>query len=136
MTAFIHRLPASAAPWAYAIEFDYNAEMVEGIKQRIPSRARSWKPELKKWYFKADVIDTVCLLATVYCGRYVHVDPIEEDAPVEAYATLHLLPTAPPELVKVAYKTLAKMIHPDTGGSTAKMQKINSAYAAIKQEYA
>lgn len=31
----------------------------------------------------------------------------------DPYATLHLLPTAPPQLVKAAYLTLVKLCHPD-----------------------
>ncbi|MCS6806314.1 MAG: J domain-containing protein [Acidobacteriota bacterium] len=50
-----------------------------------------------------------------------------------AYATLHLLPTAPPELVKAAYHCLARINHPDVGGDTKSMQQINIAYAHIKQ---
>ncbi len=136
MTAFIHKLPATDAPWAYGIEFDYNASMVSAIKAKIPSRARTWKPELRQWWFKVDVIDAVCQLATLHCGRAVHVQPLEGDAPVEAYAELYLLPTAPLPVVKAVYRVLAKETHPDHGGSKARMQAINSAYALIKREYA
>ncbi len=38
MTALLQRLPASAHPWAYGIEFEYDAEMVDAIKRHIPSR--------------------------------------------------------------------------------------------------
>jgi hypothetical protein len=139
MTCFIHKLPATEVPWAYAIEFDFNQEMVDAIKAKIPSRARSWKPERRMWLFKADVIDDVCRLATLHCGRYVHVEPLEEEtpnAPAYAYSMLHLLPSAPPAVVSAAYKALAKELHPDRGGSHARMQAINSAYALIKREYA
>lgn len=44
------------------------------------------------------------------------------------YTVLHLLPTAPPELVKASYRTLASLHHPDKGGDTAIMAKINEAY--------
>jgi hypothetical protein len=49
----------------------------------------------------------------------------------DAYATLYLLPTAPPELVKAAYRCLALMHHPDRGGQTETMQQINNAYARL-----
>jgi curved DNA-binding protein CbpA len=40
---------------------------------------------------------------------------------------LHLLPDAPPELIKAAYKTLAMKFHPDHGGDTRRMQELNEA---------
>jgi len=52
------------------------------------------------------------------------------------YAVLHLLPTAPLELVKVAYRTLSKLYHPDTSkfpDAEKRMKAINRAYEAIKK---
>ncbi len=49
------------------------------------------------------------------------------------FTTLHLLPSAPPELVKAAYKTLAKIYHPDVQGDSAKMIEINRAFEIITQ---
>ena len=136
MTCFIHKLPSTEAPWAYAIEFDFNQAMVDAIKTKIPSRARSWKPERRQWWFRDDVMDMVLALAMLHSGRYVHVESLETEPPVQSYAALHLLPTAPPEVVSAAYKALAKKVHPDAGGSQERMQAINSAYALIKRDYA
>jgi hypothetical protein len=139
MTAFIHRLPASEHPWVFAVEFDYNVEMVDAIKQHIPSRQRSWKPNVKQWWFRAEVIVAVCALADKHCGRYVHVEELytpTDETPASAYAMLHLLPTAPPEVVNAAYRALAKRVHPDAGGDTAKMQEINAAYKLLQDNYA
>jgi hypothetical protein len=52
------------------------------------------------------------------------------------YNTLHLLPSAPPELIKAAYKCLAMKYHPDHGGSTQAMQKINEAYELLAERAA
>lgn len=49
------------------------------------------------------------------------------------HATLHLLRTAPPELVKAAFHCLAKLYHPDRGGDLAKMQALNSAYEKLQR---
>lgn len=51
----------------------------------------------------------------------------------DAYARLHLLPTAPPELVDAAYRTLARLHHPDHGGDTATMTAINEAAALLRE---
>jgi len=59
-----------------------------------------------------------------------------QDAPAapltEAYATLHLLPSAPPELVTAAYRTLAQLHHPDRGGDTGAMIVINRAVEILR----
>jgi curved DNA-binding protein CbpA len=43
-----------------------------------------------------------------------------------------LLPSAPPEVIVVVYRELAKRAHPDHGGDTASMQRINQAFADLK----
>ncbi len=45
-----------------------------------------------------------------------------------AYATLYLTPGAPLEVIQAVYRTLAKLHHPDLGGSTELMAEINDAY--------
>lgn len=52
--------------------------------------------------------------------------------PTSAYAVLHLLPTAPPELVTAAYRMLAQLCHPDHGGDTQMMMALNEAVATLR----
>lgn len=51
--------------------------------------------------------------------------------PSGAYGVLHLQPTAPPELVKAAYRVMARTHHPDAGGSEEAMKRINAAYESL-----
>lgn len=57
-----------------------------------------------------------------------------------AFEVLYLRPGAPPEVIQAVYRTLAKMHHPDVGGSTDVMAEINDAYGfmmnALKDESA
>jgi hypothetical protein len=57
--------------------------------------------------------------------------PRPRQTPGDPYQTLHLLPSAPPEVVKAAYKALAMKLHPDHGGDTEAMQRINDAYRRL-----
>jgi DnaJ-class molecular chaperone len=50
---------------------------------------------------------------------------------MEPFATLGLNPNAPPDVVKMAYKRLAREHHPDKGGSVEKFQAVQEAYEAI-----
>lgn len=49
----------------------------------------------------------------------------------DPYAILHVNRDAPPEVIEAAYRALAKIHHPDVGGSDAAMKRINVAHAAI-----
>jgi curved DNA-binding protein CbpA len=46
---------------------------------------------------------------------------------------LHLLPSAPPELIEGAYKILARLSHPDVGGDPEAMRALNEARDALKE---
>ena len=50
---------------------------------------------------------------------------------LRAYDTLYLQPGAPLALIHAAYRTLAKLHHPDLGGDTAAMAEINTAYHLV-----
>lgn len=47
------------------------------------------------------------------------------------FAVLHLLPSAPPEVIKAAYKALALITHPDRGGDAEAFRKIQEAYEEL-----
>lgn len=51
----------------------------------------------------------------------------------DPYSTLHLLPSAPDSIVKAVYKALVLLHHPDQGGSTEDLLKVQSAYKSIQQ---
>jgi len=50
----------------------------------------------------------------------------------QAFATLHLLPTAPPEVVQAAHRALVKLHHPDHGGDHDRAVAVNTAIATIR----
>lgn len=52
------------------------------------------------------------------------------------YAVLHVASTAPLAVCEAAYRALAKLAHPDQGGSTQTMQRLNAAIETIRKEKA
>lgn len=50
------------------------------------------------------------------------------------YAVLFVSPDAPREVVFASYKSLALVNHPDRGGTTEAMQKLNAAFDNIKRQ--
>jgi DnaJ-class molecular chaperone len=50
----------------------------------------------------------------------------------DAYKTLYLQPNSPPDLVRVVFRYLATVHHPDKpGGDEEKMKAINAAYKQL-----
>lgn len=122
-----------------ALAFPYSADLVAALKSGIPSYARRYDPDTHVWtvggayasvaeqlmhdvFPNAEVVDD----AAPDRGRQSSDDP---------WVILHLQPTAPPELVLAAHRCLAKLNHPDQGGSTATMQMINHAVERIKETH-
>jgi curved DNA-binding protein len=47
------------------------------------------------------------------------------------YGVLGVQDYAPPEVIQAAYKAMARIHHPDTGGDTKRMAEINTAYETL-----
>lgn len=144
MAAKIGQLGFEYHPWRWTLTFDYDPAMVEALKANIPSRSRKWNPDLRQWWFKSDQIDSVERLARMYCGRVEYeqgrrshqwgASPHTGTSTLaDAYQTLYVTPGAPPEVIRAAYRALSKLYHPDVGGDTAMMQKVNEAYGRLQQ---
>jgi len=124
-------------------------EAIESLKSCIAPSMRAWQPAAKCWHV-ADDGQGMMLAWFDYCRdelgaevswvkarRQERQTRAAPKAEADPFAVLHLLPTAPPELVKAAYKTLALLHHPDReGGDTTRMQIINAAYSEATQRLA
>jgi hypothetical protein len=51
-----------------------------------------------------------------------------------AYARLHLLPSAPPELARAAHRVMVKLSHPDSGGSHEQCVQVNCAWEIVSSD--
>ncbi len=121
--------------------------MIEALKDYVPACHRVYVPDRKTWRVDAYAHD--CLQGWLSYARTTfnariewigetYEDPEREWTPpppkpkaVDPYVTLHLLPSAPPELIRAAFKCLAQIHHPDKGGETEVMQRINDAYGRL-----
>ena len=124
--------------YAY-VSTPYDADFVANLKWSLPSRARRWDPELKVWRVERRYLYVLEGLLREYFDSVLY-DIDEEpttrqEAPQAPYAALHLLPSAPTELIDAAYKALAQIYHPDRNpraDATRIMQVINDAYEQLK----
>lgn len=120
------------------VAFPYSAYVVERLKTEIPAPCREYDPTRKLWTIHAPYIaPAVAIVRAAYPDVQIESvggAHVSEPAAIDPdYRVLHLLPTAPPELVETAYKCLARLHHPDTGGSTEAMQRLNAAVAVIRE---
>jgi hypothetical protein len=116
--------------------FPFDRRIVTELKHRIPAHARAYDASSKIWTVR-------CVYATVAIQLLLGIFPdavIEEpgrraepqpDRGGDHFAALHLWETAPAELIETAYRTLARLYHPDRGGDVLAMQRINAAYGAL-----
>ena len=116
------------------ITFPFSAFVVAEIKRSVPAPLRSYDPSTKTWTVAARYVgDIYHILDQAFGGVDVEgarsgaADHGRRAGTDDSYVVLHLLPSAPPELVTAAHRCLAKIHHPDAGGSTAVMQQINRA---------
>ncbi len=124
----------------HADDADAFHDAIQGLKDFIPSPHRRWQPLSKAWRILPEgqlyVMDwiTVCrdkFNAEVTWGKGKRTaDPATPKPEADPFAALYLLPSAPVEVVKAAYRALATLHHPDHGGDVEKMKAINAAYTA------
>jgi curved DNA-binding protein CbpA len=50
---------------------------------------------------------------------------------VDLYRVLQVIPEAEPEVIRAAYRSLARKYHPDLGGSEAQMAVLNAAWETL-----
>ena len=115
------------------LRFPFDQWLVESLKAGIPVHARTYDPETKAWTVAPAYVAVATRLMLEVFPDVELVDPSRTAPLSDPYVVLHLLPTAPPELVTAAHKCLAKLHHPDRGGSTATMQALNAAVDAIRE---
>ena len=121
------------------LHMPYDATIVARLKMVIPSTYRTWDASRKVWTVEPAYADT---LKTLLRSAGATVDDkrrggsrVTSTLPWQAqhaYETLWVLPGAPEAVVSAAYKALAMRHHPDKGGDTRTMQRLNDAMTTIK----
>lgn len=124
------------------LTFPFSRMFVELLKNTIPYTSREWDPERKAWTIDPPYTDlAIALLVKHFPDAHIGGRPgpsfrsprstcscLSRDSD---YAKLYVLPTAPPEVIRAAYRALTKMRHPDVGGSVAVMQELNAAFERV-----
>jgi hypothetical protein len=116
-----------------ALSFPFQRPLVEALKRSIPAGYRSYDPGDHAWTIAAAyAAKAIWLLQQTFPhAEVIDAGPATGDAG-DAWEILHLKDTAPPELVEVAYRCLARLHHPDRGGDHEDMLILNAAYDSLR----
>lgn len=113
----------------------------------LPTKDRTFRPRDRRWSIDYRHLRAVVEAGERFFGRVddsdlgftgqgaFERDPTEAKPCAQTYAVLHLLPSAPPPVVKAAYRALARLHHPDTGGSARLMAALTHAYTEIENTW-
>jgi hypothetical protein len=128
---------------------------IDTLKSFISAPSRSYDPHEKRWII-AGLAQTSFIRWLDYCRVNLKAEiqwldpdasgqsektwtpppPLRHPTSADAYAALFLLPQAPPEVVKAAYRALSLKHHPDRQGDVVEMQKLNAAYQFLSKQVA
>jgi hypothetical protein len=113
---------------------------IKALKRIIDFEYRQYDRGDKLWIVNGDGFEQMCQWVD-HCRLRIGAEVKWQQEPprprqpkqprIDPYVALHLLPTAPPDVVKAAYRALATINHPDHGGDVVAMQQINLAYAQL-----
>ncbi|MDQ3694291.1 MAG: hypothetical protein M3464_11775 [Chloroflexota bacterium] len=124
---------------AVTVHFPYDKQFIERLKDTVPARYRTYCPPAKAWTVHEPYRDRVIAMLVqwfpdVRWRRRTESRPAPTPirALDQAFADLHLLPSAPPTLVEAAFRTMAKTAHPDKGGNEELMRRLNAAVETLR----
>lgn len=129
------KAPKITPRWDGWLLFDvpYDPDWVEVIKE-IPLKHREWDAAKKRWAispsYAAEIRDWTLRFFGAEGSKAS--SSTKKRATADPFAVLHLLPSAPAELVDSAYRCLAKLAHPDRGGTHEQMLELTAAHDAAK----
>lgn len=125
---------------------NYDTALVAMLRN-LPRKCRTWSKDERVWVVSSEYADWLESLLQRLGYDVIWLDgrqPQRTAVPpalAEAYAVLYVSHHAPPEVIDAAYRSLAKLYHPDSGiypreEAEMKMKALNAAYAVLRRQHA
>lgn len=134
----IHALLLPCDDERFALRTPFDRDFVDALKLAIPAPCREWDALKKAWYIHQEYDDILIDFVESRGGKVIDkrpqvVTPAVIPGPLqEACTLLFVTPDAPISVAEAAFKALARRHHPDVGGDTETMQRLNNALATFK----
>jgi succinate dehydrogenase flavin-adding protein (antitoxin of CptAB toxin-antitoxin module) len=113
--------------------FAFKREAVDEIRSEVPKGKKNWNPDLKIWEFSVEALETVVSILSKHFQRVV--DLTRETPTVQSSnGADQLLSLVDQEDAKKIYRLLAIKYHPDRGGSSEVMAKINQVFSKFGKQ--
>jgi hypothetical protein len=112
--------------------FPYKIKVIEEIRKKIPKGKKSWNPTDKIWEFSVEAVNLVVQIMTENFQKVVDLTQAAPPMPISQNGSDPLLSLLDEDDVQRIYKLLAKKYHPDTGGDSDKMARINQIFTKRK----
>lgn len=134
-------------PWVWCLKIEYMEQhlfqrFIADLKITVDCSRRKYDPIKKRWLFHRESAEDVDHLLATHGIEYAFEDARSEGSErsqttaitsrQEALTELYLLPNAPAFVINAVYRTLAKKYHPDAGGTTEQMQRLNAAVEVLR----
>ena len=107
----------------------FSASFIHYIKLHIPKEYRQWNPTNKVWEFEIEQIDRVMTILKECFEKIVELTSLfdrKQTAPTDG-----LFSIINRDDIKSIYRLLAMKYHPDAGGNSEKMKKINIFFKGV-----
>ena len=119
----------------YAVRFPYDALLVELLKSRVPSYARTWFSAGKYWTVDSAYAAPLAAAFTELGCTVVGVEtrtPSATSSACDGWAQ-HLFRAVGPSRVTAVHRALSKVLHPDVPtGSGVLQRELNDARAELE----
>jgi hypothetical protein len=111
------------------ISCPYETHFIKSLKTIVDPSQRWWDKEKKVWHVRSAFISEILPLFRKYYDEVecrVNVREILATTQVNVFS--QLFNRISPQYADRIYKSLAKVVHPDTGGDSDLMKQLNTAY--------
>lgn len=119
----------------YTVRFDYNASLVELLKDAVPAYARSWNKADRTWSVNTDWSEPLAAAMRATGCEVVDLDgSLRRQQAHDGKDWAHTLFTAVgPTRVPAVHRALSKVLHPDTAtGCPILQRELNDARTELE----
>jgi hypothetical protein len=116
----------------YTVRFRYDPELVELLKDVVPSYARSWTKTTKEWTVHIEYAEQLAAAIRQLGHQVIGFDPPKINDHTNTDPFTALFHHVGPNRVDPVHRALTRVLHPDTDtGDTRLQQELNDARAEL-----